>query len=69
VGGLKSIVEEVGGGVAVSKVEAISLKEGIEEVFEGDTLSQMKANLQKYKEENTWDSFADKIIEFSKTLD
>jgi glycosyltransferase involved in cell wall biosynthesis len=69
VGGLKSIVEEVGGGIAVNKVEAHSLKEGVENVFEDDKLQQMQMNLQKYKEENTWDSFADRIIEFSKTLD
>ncbi|MDP5011915.1 MAG: hypothetical protein NWQ47_11855, partial [Crocinitomicaceae bacterium] len=69
VGGLKSIVEEVGGGIAVNKVEAQSLKEGVENVFEGDKLQQMQMNLKKYKEENTWDSFAERIIEFSKTLD
>ena len=69
VGGLKSIVEEVGGGIAVNKVEAQSLKEGIENVFEGDKLQQMQVNLQKYKDENTWDTFAERIIEFSKTLD
>jgi hypothetical protein len=62
-------VEEVGGGIAVNKVEAHSLKEGVENVFEGYKLQQMQMNLQKYKEENTWDSFAERIIEFSKMLD
>jgi len=69
VGGLKSIVEEVNGGEVVEKVDAISLKEGIESIFEGNKLEQMKESLLKYRAENSWEVFADRIIEFSETLD
>ena len=69
VGGLKTIIEEVNGGEVTDNVDFTSFKKGIESIFEGNKLVKMRASLQKYKLENSWDAFATRIIDFSKTLD
>lgn len=69
VGGLKENIRHMETGMIVNEPNEKLIAESIESYFKKDLKKQMSENIQRDKAENTWENFAEKIIEFAKTID
>jgi glycosyltransferase involved in cell wall biosynthesis len=68
VGGLRESVESIGAGVVVSTPDPSKLKEGIELLTGNSNLEVFRANIRKAKEGNSWDHFAEALLDFAVSL-
>ncbi len=68
VGGLKESVEHEKNGLIVNEPKPEQLVEAVNHFFTGNFETQFRADLVRKAEENSWERFAEAIIEFSKTL-
>jgi glycosyltransferase involved in cell wall biosynthesis len=69
VGGLKETVKHLKTGLIVDKVDPEHLKLAIEEYFNQNLKEQFTKAISEENALNSWDNFAEKLIEFSKTID
>ena len=68
VGGLKDSVEDKNLGCIIDKANPDLLKDAIHDFFAEGRASQYISNIQRQKEENSWDHFASELIHFAKSL-
>jgi glycosyltransferase involved in cell wall biosynthesis len=67
-GGLKEMVEEGKTGLVVSKPEPELLAHAIDKFMKIKDNSHFEENIEKFRQEHSWKSFAEKLIEFCKSL-
>lgn len=68
VGGLASIVGDGYMGVVAKEVTPISISNGVKQLFEENNYLQCQENIRKEKEKNTWEAFAQRLVDFSTSL-
>jgi glycosyltransferase involved in cell wall biosynthesis len=68
VGGLKESIDHQKTGLVVSKVSPEAISDSILEFFKGDLKENCKELIRQENIENSWESFANKLIAFSETL-
>lgn len=68
VGGLKENTRHGETGLIVDHPEPKLISKAVEEYFLGDFKFGFSRNIEAQKSENSWENFAQKIIEFSRTL-
>lgn len=68
VGGLKETIRHGETGMIVETPESSLIANAIRLYYKGDYKEKFSANIEREKAENSWSNFADKLIEFSKTL-
>jgi len=68
VGGLKENTKHERTGLIVNRPNATEISEAINRYFLENLKEDFSANIIQEKSENTWENFADKIVDFSKTL-
>lgn len=67
-GGLKETIAHGETGLIVAQPNAAMLADTIRQYFDGNMQAGFSRNIQQEKQENSWENFARKIIEFSATL-
>ncbi len=67
VGGLKETIQHEKTGLMIQP-DASELKNAIELIFEDERLESFSKNISAYKAKNSWENFAQKVIEFSDNL-
>ncbi|MBI1837054.1 MAG: glycosyltransferase [Flavobacteriia bacterium] len=68
VGGLKESIQENITGLVVENVDSQNISLSIKKYFDQDLYSIFSKNIDLEKKENSWENFANKIIDFSQTL-
>jgi glycosyltransferase involved in cell wall biosynthesis len=68
VGGLKEAVEEPGTGIVVDYPDSSVVADGILRFFTEGRQEEYIANIEKHKQQLSWNSFANKLIDFYNTL-
>jgi glycosyltransferase involved in cell wall biosynthesis len=68
VGGLKEIVGHEKKGLIVEEPNAELITNAIKEYFQNDLKEKFKANIREEKKLNTWDSFAESVVNFGNSL-
>lgn len=68
VGGLKETIKHGETGLIASKADKNEIKDLILKYFNDNNKLKFVEAIQAFKKENSWDNFAQKIIDFSKTL-
>ena len=68
VGGLKESVHHESNGLIVPKPEPKAISEAISRYFKESMKEKMSDRIAAEKMENSWENFAEKLIEFSKTI-
>lgn len=68
VGGLKESVHHDVNGLIVKSPEVELISDSINDYFARNVQETFAKQIQKEKEENSWDNFADKIIKFAETI-
>lgn len=68
VGGLKENTKHLKTGLIVEKPESRLIAKSIEQYFDENHKERMSENIAIEKAENSWENFAKKLLEFSKTL-
>lgn len=68
VGGLKENVRHQETGLVVDIPDRDLLSEAIKDYFSTGNIAVMRENIRVEKQENSWDNFAKKIVEFAQTL-
>ena len=68
VGGLRQTVESCGGGVIAEKIDPVSIRKAIESLMMVGNYENAVQNIRRFAQENSWDSFAEKTLEFVKGL-
>lgn len=68
VGGLKETIFDNETGLIVKEPKAELIAEKINLYFEKDLKNQFSQNIDKYNKENSWENFADKILNFTNEL-
>ena len=62
VGGLKEVIEPFGTGTVIPYADKELLKQSITEYFENNLFDKYSSSIEKFKQNYTWDSFANEII-------
>lgn len=68
VGGLKETIVDGKTGRIVCKVEDKEIARVVQEYLTEDSKNRMEENIKEYKKNNSWENFAERIIQFSKEL-
>lgn len=68
VGGLAEIIHHEKTGIIVKSPDIILITDGILEFFDKSEKLNFKANIKALKEDLSWKNFADKLIDFGKSL-
>ena len=68
VGGLKETIKHEETGLIASKADKEEIRNLILKYFNTDNRNHYEEAIQVFKKENSWDNFAQKIIDFSKTI-
>ncbi len=68
VGGLASIVGDHYMGVIAKEVTPDSISAGIKQLFDENLYILCQKNIRKEKEKNTWEAFAQRLVDFSTSL-
>lgn len=68
VGGLHETIHHLKTGIIVDKPEVYLISEAIQLYFSSNSKEEYSNNIAIENEKNSWDNFADKLVEFSKTL-
>lgn len=68
VGGLKETIHHQKTGLIVDIPEVEAIATSIQSYFEGNYKATFAAEIEKEKQENSWENFVERIIAFSKTL-
>ena len=68
VGGLKEKVKDGENGLIVEKPEAKLISNAIKSYFEEDLTEKFRASIREDNARNTWENFAEKIVEFAQSL-
>ena len=69
VGGLKENIHHMETGLIVDQPDEAQIADSIQMYFNQGLKEKMSSNIQSEKAENTWENFAEKIIEFAKSID
>lgn len=69
VGGLREIVKDGKGGYVVPKENPQALAKAIKKFFDENKKEEFTSFVKKEKQKFSWDYFADKVLEFYKSLD
>ena len=67
VGGLKETIQHEKTGLVIQP-NASSLSEAVVNIFSEERLQRFSRNIEAYKNENSWENFAKKLIDFSESL-
>ncbi len=67
VGGLKETIEDMKTGLIVDPSDA-QISQAIQKYFNLDLKNDFSANIARDKASNSWGNFADKVMEFAKSL-
>lgn len=68
VGGLASIVGDGYMGAIAKEVTPVSISEGVKRLFDENHYQQCQENIKREKEKNTWEVFAQRLVDFSSSL-
>jgi glycosyltransferase involved in cell wall biosynthesis len=68
VGGLRKTVENCGGGIIAESVDPESIRSAMVEILKEENYVKAVQNIRIYAKENSWDSFADRTVQFVKDL-
>lgn len=68
VGGLKESIQHEKTGLIVTEPDAAEIAQSISRYLDESMKEEMSRRIQAEKESNSWENFAEKLIEFSRTL-
>lgn len=68
VGGLKETIHDGETGVIVKEISSKAISEAIGQYFNGNSKENYFEAIQKYKRENSWETFSDRILDFIEDL-
>lgn len=68
VGGLKQTVKSCGGGVIAENIDPTSISKAIESLMIDANYENAVRNIRKFAQENSWNSFAERTVQFAKDL-